>query len=158
MFSVDSSPKFPKSLVWLTALAPFIESAAGVVRVGSRLRHADLPYTARHQSLLPTHHTWFRMWVMGLHLRYFHTGSSLVLNMIRGSHWPVLDAARVTRQVISTCVRCKRFNPTLNQRMGDLPSPRVHPASPFAPTGIDYAGPFLLRRARGRSARVEEKV
>ncbi len=157
MLSVDPSPKFPKSCAWLNALAPFLDSA-GVVRVGGCLRHADLPYAARHQSLLPTRHPWFRMWVMGLHLRYFHAGTSLVLNMIRGSHWPVPDATRVTRQVISTCIRCKRFNPTLNQRMGDLPGPRVRPAPPFAHTGIDYAGPFLLRRARGRSAKVEEKV
>ncbi len=42
--------------------------------------------------------------------------------------------------------------------MGDLRSPCMRPAPLFAHTGIDYAGPFLLRREQGRSARVEEKV
>ncbi len=98
------------------------------------------------------------MWVTQLHADYFHAGPTLILITIRRSHWPVPDAARVARRTISRCVRCRHFNPTLCQKMGDLSSPRVRPAPPFSHTGIDYAGPFLLRRSRGRAARVDEKV
>ncbi len=68
------------------------------------------------------------------------------------------DLARVTRKVVAACVTCCRFNPVLAQHMGDLPSPRVRSAPPFSHVGVDYAGPFLLRRCRGRSGQVDEKV
>ena len=34
--------------------------------------------------------------------------------------------------------------------MGDLPTKRVQPARPFAHSGVDYAGPFLLKTSRHR--------
>ena len=34
--------------------------------------------------------------------------------------------------------------------MGDLPAKRVQPARPFAHSGVDYAGPYLLRTSRHR--------
>ncbi|XP_029155640.1 uncharacterized protein LOC114928553 [Nylanderia fulva] len=39
--------------------------------------------------------------------------------------------------------------------MGDLPSPRVNPSSPFTHTGVDYAGPFLITPfvGKGQKAR-----
>ncbi len=41
---------------------------------------------------------------------------------------------------------------------GRPPQSLGSPSPPFAHTGIDYAGPFLLSQARGRSARVQEEV
>ena len=34
--------------------------------------------------------------------------------------------------------------------MGDLPAKRVQPARPFANSGVDYGGPFLLKTSRHR--------
>ncbi len=84
LLSKDSESRLPKTRAWLVALAPFVDDT-GVVRVGGRLRHADLPCSARHQSLLPTCHPWFAMWVKHLHVEYFHAGPSLILNVIRRS-------------------------------------------------------------------------
>ncbi len=132
--SKNSDMKFPKSRAWIASLAPFLD-VDGVLRVGGRLRYADLPFDARHQFLLPTRHPWFEMWVAQLHADYFHAGPTLILNTIRRSHWPVPDAARVARRTISRCVRCRRFNPALCQKMGDLPAPRVRPAPPSPTPG-----------------------
>ncbi len=129
LLSKDSESNLPKTRAWLVALAPFVDDS-GVVWVSGQLRHADLPYSARHQSLLPTRHPWFAMWVKHLHVEYFHAGLSLILNVIRRSHWPVPDASRVVRKVVSSCVKCRRFNPALYQRMGDLLKPRVRIAPP----------------------------
>lgn len=37
--------------------------------------------------------------------------------------------------------------------MGQLPSERVIPSRPFLNTGVDYAGPFLIKTWKGRNAR-----
>ena len=39
----------------------------------------------------------------------------------------------------------------LQQLMGQLPSTRVQPARPFTTTGVDYAGPIMLRLGSTRS-------
>jgi len=49
------------------------------------------------------------------------------------------------------CVRQAAKNPS--QLMGDLPSPRVNPSSPFSHTGVDYAGPFSILPFVGRGQR-----
>ncbi len=105
--------RFPKSQAWFAALALFLNNF-GIVRVWGRLRHTELPYAARHPSLIPTRHPLFRAWVMELHIKYFHTGPSLILSLIRRSNWPVPDAAREARKIVSSCVKCRRFNPSLN--------------------------------------------
>ncbi|GFV12173.1 uncharacterized protein TNCV_1536701 [Trichonephila clavipes] len=40
--------------------------------------------------------------------------------------------------------------------MGDLPESRVCPSSVFQRTGIDFAGPFLIRSSKGRGSRNTE--
>jgi hypothetical protein len=37
--------------------------------------------------------------------------------------------------------------------MGDLPAPRVTPSRPFTVTGIDYAGPIVIKNGYGRTTR-----
>ncbi|KYN03201.1 PREDICTED: uncharacterized protein LOC108773617 [Cyphomyrmex costatus] len=37
--------------------------------------------------------------------------------------------------------------------MGQLPSERITPSRPFTHTGIDYAGPFLIKTWKGKNAR-----
>ncbi len=149
--------RLPKACAWMQPLSPFLD-ASGVLRVGGRLRNADISYSAEHQAILPSRHPLFLSWVRSLHLTNFHAGSSLIINIVRQSHWLVPDALRIVRREIAKCVQCRRYSPSLSQRMGDLPPPQVRPAPPFSHTGVDYAGPFLLRRSRGRSARIEEKI
>ena len=49
------------------------------------------------------------------------------------------------------CIPCRKAFPrTLQQKMGQLPSPRVNPALAFIHCGVDYAGPFLLKRGNPR--------
>ena len=49
------------------------------------------------------------------------------------------------------CVVCKKASAKIeNQRMGQLPAARVNPTPPFSTTGIDYAGPFTLKREHTR--------
>ena len=48
-------------------------------------------------------------------------------------------------------MKCFRASPKSDQPlMGELPSNRVTPTFPFTETGVDYAGPFILKDRRGR--------
>lgn len=61
------------------------------------------------------------------------------------------------RSCVHRCVICVRHraNPC-TQQMGDLPSERVIPANPFAKTGVDYAGPFIIRDSPGRGKKTRK--
>ena len=63
----------------------------------------------------------------------------------------VVHARNRIRRMTSQCTCCVRFrNQPLHQQMAPLPAARVTPARPFASTGLDYAGPLLLRTSKGR--------
>ena len=60
----------------------------------------------------------------------------------------MLEARRLARSTCSRCVTCRRAAAKgSNQLMGQLPSATSHP---FQTTGVDYAGPFLLKLGRVR--------
>ena len=59
---------------------------------------------------------------------------------------------RVMRQtIVHRCTACARDRAkTETQLMGDLPTLRVTPSGPFIHSGIDFAGPYLVRSSSGR--------
>ncbi|GBN42268.1 hypothetical protein AVEN_67990-1, partial [Araneus ventricosus] len=58
------------------------------------------------------------------------------------------------RRVVRKCIPCFRNCPKLaEQIMGELPKSRVCPSSVFHRTGLDFAGPFLIRSSKGRGSR-----
>ncbi|ERL95689.1 hypothetical protein D910_00120 [Dendroctonus ponderosae] len=90
----------------MAKLNPFLD-AEGLLRVGSRLEQADVPYSQKHPILLPS-----RNRMVSLMLRY----------------WP-LDGLYATKKVIRECSICFRFMaPASQQIMSDLPSDRVNVA------------------------------
>ncbi|XP_055603942.1 uncharacterized protein LOC129752177 [Uranotaenia lowii] len=127
-----------------SSLAPFIDED-GLIRVGGRLKYSDIPYDGKHQILMPEKHPITEMIVRHLHEKHFHVGHSGLLSFVRQSFWPI-KAKSVIKKVIGRCYRCFKCKPPqLQQYMGNLPSYRVTPAPPFSRTGVDFAGPFVLR-------------
>ena len=63
----------------------------------------------------------------------------------------IVGIKSLLRQISRNCVICqKAYARVATQRMGLLPITRVKPSPPFAVTGIDYAGPLLIRRGHAR--------
>ena len=63
----------------------------------------------------------------------------------------MLGARRLSRTVCSQCMTCRQASAkTKPQMLGELPEDRVtqHPA--FSTVGVDYAGPFLLKKGHTR--------
>jgi hypothetical protein len=133
-------------------LQPFIDKN-GLLRVGGRLKHASIAYEQKHQLLLPKDHHITKLIIQSYHISHLHAGCQVTTAATRQRYW-ILSCRDIVRQIIFNCVRCFRVNPRFeNQLMGNLPEPRVTPSRPFTHTGIDYAGPILIKDGFKRTNR-----
>lgn len=140
----------------INKLNPFIDSN-GLIRVGGRLNNASFPFNKLHPILLPAKHAITKLLFEREHKRLLHTGSQHLLASIRDKFWP-LSGRNVARQVVHQCITCFRANPKVvaPPLMGNLPASRLQPAPPFFTTGVDYAGPFLIKDKRGRGCKLSK--
>jgi hypothetical protein len=133
----------------LLQLRPFLDKD-GVIRVGGRLRHAQISSDARNPIIMPKLSHLTRLLITRIHLENFHAGPQLTLAVLYRRFW-ILGARDTVRYHLKKCVRCTRQSATTQkQLMGDLPSSRVNPGRPFLTCGVDYAGPFELKAMAGR--------
>ncbi|XP_011261040.2 uncharacterized protein LOC105254185 [Camponotus floridanus] len=139
----------------LTRLNPFLDGS-GVMRVGGRLKHAILSHDERHPIVIPPGSNLTRLLVDSCHRRSLHGGVQLTLGLLRQRVW-IPRGRAVVKRAIHRCVVCTRWRAVAPQPlMGNLPRARVTPARPFLHTGVDYAGPILIRTSRGRGHRASK--
>ncbi|XP_011858918.1 PREDICTED: uncharacterized protein LOC105556434 [Vollenhovia emeryi] len=137
-------------------LNPFLDND-GLIRVGGRLRKANLSYSQRYPILLPSRHYLTDCIIREIHETRHHTGILGTLYNIRQKFW-ILDGRNQVRKIVHSCVRCYRFNnDTIKYKMGNLPQVRVREAIPFANTGVDFCGPFYIKEKKHRN-RIRIKV
>lgn len=128
----------------LISLSPFLDTN-GVLRVGGRLKHSQLPMDRKHPILLSSHSRLTQLLIEAEHLRLFHGGSQLLLSVLQQRYW-IIRAKDAIRRQLTRCLTCtKQKAQTMQQIMGDLPSYRVNQSRPFLKCGVDYAGPFSIR-------------
>ncbi|XP_076392692.1 uncharacterized protein LOC105661897 [Megachile rotundata] len=131
-------------------LNPFIDST-GLLRVGGRLKHANLDFNQKHPILLPRAHHVTKLIIQYYHIRTFHGGVQVTLNAIRQNYWPV-DGKNTTRNLIRKCVTCVRARPSgISYIMGNLPENRVVESRPFKIVGIDFCGPLFIKERKFRN-------
>ncbi|XP_063913270.1 uncharacterized protein LOC135129931 [Zophobas morio] len=133
-------------------LNPFIDEF-GLLRVGGRLNNSELLPDQQHQLLLPKNHPVTKLIIKKYHDESAHSGCQATLSALRQKYWPI--AARATvRGVIFNCLKCYRVKPIVYQHlMSNLPKSRVTPSRPFSISGVDYAGPFLIKNGYGRTTK-----
>ncbi|XP_043502762.1 uncharacterized protein LOC122524512 [Polistes fuscatus] len=133
----------------LINLNPFIDQE-GILRVGGRLRNSEIPFTQKHPIILYKHGQLTNNVIDYIHQKHFHSGCQLTASIIGDNYW-IIGAKSAIKKRIYNCTTCIRLRAqTLNQIMGDLPKDRLIPSRPFARCGVDYAGPFMLKRNKGR--------
>ncbi|XP_071576491.1 uncharacterized protein [Temnothorax nylanderi] len=136
----------------LLRLTPQLDSD-GFLRVGGRLHSAFLPMNTKHPFILPKDSPLTTLIIADAHLRSMHGGTQLTTNLIRSEYWIVGGRAPI-RSFILKCVRCARFRKKQAQQvMGPLPIENLTPSRAFLHTGVDYAGPLVLKTWRGRNAK-----
>ena len=120
----------------------------GVLRVGGRLRRADMDNDAKFPILLPRKCHVTELIIRELHEDLGHAGRNHILSVLREKYW-VIKSNSTVRGFLSKCVTCKKIRGnTYEQKMADLPCERVTPSAPFCHTGVDCFGPFTIKEGR----------
>lgn len=133
----------------LISLCPFLDGN-NVLRVGGRLKNAQLSENEKHPILLPSRHHLTKIIIRHFHEKYLHASPELLLSLIRQQFW-IIAARSVIRKIVRTCVRCcKHRAQPASQIMADLPASRVIQARPFHRVGLDFSGPFMIKYRAGR--------
>ena len=126
-------------------LAPFLDPATKLVRVGGRLTQGDFSELKKHPVLISKDSIIAKMLIADAHFDTLHGGVDLVLNTIRQKYW-IVAAKPLIKSYIKNCVTCSRFTCTEPFRlMGDLPVERISTVRAFNDIGMDFTGPFLVR-------------
>ena len=128
---------------------PFIDQNSGCLRVGGRLKKANIPLEAKHQLILPIDHHVTRLLFENVHKRLAHCGREHLVASMRESYWPV-RARILAKLTIKDCLLCKqkRLKPAVPV-MADLPEFRLSASSgAFHHTGLDYFGPIYVKIRR----------
>ena len=143
----DDSKEGVRKSSSLYKLDPFIEN--GIIRVGGRLSRSSLEYDAKHQILIPRESPIAHILLKHIHKTVAHQGINTMLARLREKYW-IPKATRLVKQITSKCVDCRKYSAkTCVQKMADLPEHRViSDKPPFWHTGMDYFGPFYVRRGR----------
>lgn len=132
----------------ILSLNPFMQNE--IIRVGGRLVFSPYCHDKKHPIILHHKHSLTKLILQTEHIKLLHAGPQLLLSTIRERFWPT-HGKSLASKIVHECVTCFRAKPsTSNPIMCNLPKTRVTPSFPFLNTGIDYAGPFLIRNGSGR--------
>ena len=147
---VSASLPLPRKHV-LTKVCPFLDSD-GVLRVRGRLKFSDIPYQSRCPVVLPGEDHVVKLIVEECHKALGHLGRETLLAHLRTKYF-VVGGSTLVKAVLRNCIVCRKVQGKPSQQiMADLPKDRVTSHNPpFSSTGIDYFGPFMVSRGRGRA-------
>lgn len=102
----------------------------GLIRVGGRLHHSEMPSEQRHPILLPKCRI-SELLVLYMHLKTYHGGIQLTLRVLRERFW-ILKVRNLVRKIIHACVTCVQVKAkTEEQFMAKLPAVRVQISRPL---------------------------
>lgn len=128
-------------------LTPTWRHEDSTLRLTGRLANAQLTFDETYPLVLPSEGLFTELLVKDAHARTMQGGPQLCLGFLRRRFW-ILKARIAIRKYISRhCVQCIRHSKVRAQQlMGALPAARSTPGHPFERVGVDFAGPFNMRK------------
>ncbi|GFY16085.1 integrase catalytic domain-containing protein [Trichonephila clavipes] len=95
--------------------------------------------------ILPSNHPVVKALIIHKHVQLGHAGVQMFMYNLRESYW-ILKGRKTIKEVIKTCIICKRFNAKpISVSEGLLLQDRVRDAAVFEIIGFDLAGPLILK-------------
>ncbi|XP_006822097.1 uncharacterized protein LOC102801573 [Saccoglossus kowalevskii] len=129
-----------------------------LLRVGGRIRRADLKLSSCHPIVLPKNNHISQLIVEHVHQETQHQGRHLTLAAVRAKGYWILGLHNLVRSILHKCTTCRRLRAKpLTQVMADLPADRMANTPPFTNVGMDVFGPWNIvsRRTRGGASGVK---
>lgn len=135
----------------LVRLVPIIDN--GILRIGGRIKNADVDYEKQCPIILPKNHTFTYLVIRETHAKMMHAGINATLYTIRENYW-IIDGRVAVRRILRSCMRCWRVKPNeIMYPMGNLPKVRLCVARPFENTSVDFCGPFYIKEKVNRNTK-----
>ncbi|XP_067613401.1 uncharacterized protein [Eurosta solidaginis] len=127
---------------------------SGVLRVGGRIKHADINYNIKFPIKLPKDAKISLLIVRHTHEINMHAGVEATFALVRQQFW-ILGCRNLVRKVIFGCKTCfLQRRATSTQLTVNLPSARVQPSRCFLHCGLDYAGPVRINYSKTRNPKI----
>ncbi|XP_055842769.1 uncharacterized protein LOC129909721 [Episyrphus balteatus] len=147
--------KHLESKSWLGKFNPFIDDK-GVMRANGRLALSTLSYNEKFPILLPVKCLFVQLYIQYIHELSLHGEIQIMMRMIRSEYW-IPQVKNLVKKCIIKCTVCTRYKKHVQtQLMGALPKERTVLGRPFTNTGVDFAGPFLIKTYYGRKCRLDK--
>jgi hypothetical protein len=117
----------------------------GLLRVKTKVVHRQDSNDFKYPVLLPSSHPLVELMIREHHIFNCHAGAQFLVCSLRERCW-ILQGRRAVKRVIGKCVTCQRFTSKCSE-LPSAPPPeeRVGDGGAFEVTGIDLAGPLVLR-------------
>lgn len=151
---LSSDPQILSDSSSLIKLNPFLDTN-GILRVGGRMENANITYDEKHPIIVPNHSTLSKLLLKEAHVETLHGSVQQMLHYVRARYW-IMGGRRAAVSITKQCLECirHRAEPTV-QLMGNLPKERVTPSRPFFNCGVDFFGPFKVKRYSGRCKQID---
>ena len=123
---------------------PFREN--NLIRLGGTLQFADLSHTEKRPFLLDGSHHITHLLIRHTHIQLHHLGIRVLLSYLR-YEFSILRARQKIKNILRTYLPCKIDSNAREQEVeAPLPSERLQPSTPFAVTGLGFAGPLFTKK------------
>ena len=138
--------QFWRKVAALTPFTPGCLDASGLLRVGGRIKKANL---SKNPVILPKTGHITELVTRHAHEKTRHSGRSVSLNELRSNGYWIINGNAAFRHVISWCVTCRHLRGTFGEhKMVNLPSSRVEPVPQFSYCAVNYFGSWYIKEGR----------
>ena len=120
-----------------------------LLRVGGRLDYANVQNDVKHPIIIPPKGEISTLIIGHYHESVGHGGLAMTLSAIRQKFW-LLNGRTAVKSALSKCAVCRKLiSRPAQQEMATLPMERVtSDKPPFSLVGVNYFGPFEVKRGR----------